>query len=80
MAVTKTQDYKSCFKKNVTNTVLYLKKSFQFVSHINKIWKEERTFVIQVKQQVSLGKIVKITVLTLLEKQISSQPLIRISY
>ena len=55
-------------------------KRLLLVNHINKIWKEERTFVIQVKQQVSLGKIVKITILTLLVKQISSQPLIRISY
>ena len=49
MAVTKTQDYKWCFKKNVANTVLYLKKSFLFVNHINKIWKEERTFLITIK-------------------------------
>ena len=55
-------------------------KRLLLVNHINQIWKEERTFVIQVKQQVSLGKIVKITILTLLVKQISSQPLIRISY
>ena len=50
-------------------------KRLLLVNHINQIWKEERTFVIKVKQQVSLGKIVKITILTLLEKQISSQPL-----
>ena len=55
-------------------------KRLLLVNHINQIWKEERTFVIQVKQQVSLGKIVKITILTLLVEQISSQPLIRISY
>ena len=55
-------------------------KRLLLVNHINQMWKEERTFVIQVKQQVSLEKIVKITILTLLAKQISSQPLIRISY
>ena len=55
-------------------------KRLLLVNHINQMWKEERTFVIQVKQQVSLEKIVKITILTLLVKQISSQPLIRISY